>query len=172
MPIDAVAQIVSRRTDRATRRGRNPRTPQRHSIRRRRCRSSRHVGKRAVAVVPEQLIRSEVRQVEVDAAVVVEVPCRDAHPIPARVDAAPLGHVGEPQRARAVRVDLQIVAVEPTVERQRSFRREHRLAEGLARAQHLPLHEVDVEVAVVVVVEQPDTRRDDLGLIETRRTSR
>ena len=57
---------------------------------------ARHVGKRPVAVVPEQLIRPEVRQVQIHAAVVVVIPCSDAHAISARVETAPIGDVGEP----------------------------------------------------------------------------
>ena len=36
----------------------------------------------------------------------------------------------------------------------------------MPRSEHLPLNEVHVEVAVVVVVEQRDARRDDLGVVE------
>ena len=41
----------------------------------------RDVGERAVAVVAEQLAAAEAREVEVDAAVVVEVAGRDAHAV-------------------------------------------------------------------------------------------
>ena len=71
----------------------------------------RHVGERSVAVVAEHLVRSEVGEVEVDAAVVVDVARRHAHAVPARVDPARIGHVGEPQRARPVGADLQVVSV-------------------------------------------------------------
>ena len=71
------------------------------------------------------------------------------------------------RNVRVPSADVQIVAVQPAAERQGAFRRQYSLTEGLACAQHLPLHEVHIEIAVVVVVEQPDTRCHDLGLIET-----
>src|SRR5207247_6588583 len=39
------------------------------------------------------------------------------------------------------------------------------MAESLSLAQHLSLHEIDVEVAVIVVVQQPDTAREHFGKI-------
>ena len=48
---------------------------------------------------------------------------------------------------------------------ERPLRREQRVGQRL-RAEHLPLHQVDVEVAVVVVVEQRDAGRHDLRVVE------
>ena len=70
------------------------------------------------------------------------------------------------QRARPVGVDLQVISEKPTPERERTLRREERLTERLARPEHLPLHEVDIEVAVAVVVQQPDAGWDHFGEVE------
>jgi hypothetical protein len=43
------------------------------------------------------------------------------------------------------------------------------LGERLPLAHHLPLHQVGVEVAVIVVVDQPDARRNHFGEIELAR---
>ena len=48
------------------------------------------------------MVRAEVRQIQIDTAVVVEVAGGDAHPVVSRVDPALRGHVGEVQLARAV----------------------------------------------------------------------
>ncbi len=63
-------------------------------------------------------------------------------------------------------MNLQIVAIEPAFERQGTSRRHERLTERLSGSEHLTLHEEHVEVAVVVVVEQADARRHDLGVVE------
>ena len=125
----------------------------------------RHVGERAVTVVAEQLVRSEVGDVEIDAAIVVEIAGRHAHAISARVDPAPGGHVGESQRAAAVGVNLQIVPKQAASQRRGITRREQRIGERLF-SQHLSLDDEDVEVAVVVVVEERDAGRHDFGVIE------
>ena len=83
----------------------------------------RDVGKRSVAVVAEQLVPSEIGEVEIDAAVVVEVAGRHPHAIPTGVDPALLGHIREMQRARPVGVDLQVISEKPTPERERTLRR-------------------------------------------------
>ena len=51
----------------------------------------------------------------------------------------------------------EIVAIEPVFER---------LVDRLARSEQLALHQVDVEVAVIVVVEERRTGAGDLGHIE------
>ena len=56
---------------------------------------SRRIAERAVAVVAQQLIRSELGDVEIDAAVVVVVAGGGAHAVAAHVDAALFGDVGE-----------------------------------------------------------------------------
>ena len=58
--------------------------------------------------------------------------------------------------------DLQIVSVQPIRERQPGGRRE----QGLARSERLALNQIDIQVAVVVVVEHRDARPYSLGLIE------
>ncbi len=126
----------------------------------------RHVGEGAVAIVAEQLIASERRHVEIDAAVVVVVAGRDAHPVSGRVQPAGVGHVGEPQRARAVGVHLQIVPEQSSLQRQRTLRRKQRLLQFLAGAEHLPLRNEHIEIAVVVVIEQRHARAHVLGVIE------
>src|SRR6266850_2245113 len=86
-------------------------------------------GKRSVTVVAEHLVPSEIGEVEVDAAVVVEVAGRHPHAISTRVDPALLGHIREMQRARPVGVHLQVISVEATLERERTLRWEERLTE-------------------------------------------
>ena len=130
---------------------------------------TRPLDERAVAVVPEELVASEVRQVEVDPPVVVHVPGGEAHAVPARVDAALLRDVREPRDADSIGLQEEIVAVQAPRGRQRSLRREQGLIGRLVRSEHLSLDEVDVEVAVVVVVEQPGPRRHDLGNVERAR---
>ena len=105
--------------------------------------------------VPSQLLRNnwlhaEIGEVEIDAAVVVEVAGRDAHAVAARGDAALLRHVGERQRPCAVRLDDKVVPEQPA---------------GLLSL----FDEVHVEIAVVVVVEHRDARPDDLRVGELPR---
>src|SRR5258706_6291950 len=71
----------------------------------------RHVAERAVAVVAPQLVPAEVGQIEIDAAVVVDIAGGDAHPISIRLDSTCLSDVREIQRARSVSADLQIASV-------------------------------------------------------------
>ena len=75
------------------------------------------------------------------------------------------------QRARAVGLNREIVSIQPSAERQRA-RRDDGLTDRLTGAQHLPLREVDVEVAVVVVVEERDAAAHHLGEIEVARPCR
>ena len=128
----------------------------------------RDVAERPVPVAAKQLIGAQPRAVQIDPPVVVEVSGRHSHAVGAHVEAATLGDVGEPQGPRAVRVNLQIVAVETIGERQRHVRggRHQRIVQRLAFSQHLALNEVGVEVAVVVHVEQRGPRRHDLAEVE------
>ena len=71
-----------------------------------------------------------------------------------------------------VGADREIVAKQPSLERQRSLRLRLRLRQRRVCAEHPALHDEDVEVAVVVVIEQRDARRHDLGVVELRRTCR
>ena len=77
------------------------------------------------------------------------------------IDPARGRHVGEPQRARPVRT-------RPPGRCGTAGRRAAPGGRGArgGRPEHAALHQVDVEVAVVVVVEQRDARRHDLGLVE------
>ena len=124
------------------------------------------IGKRAVAVVAEHHAAAQSGAVDVDKTVVVEIACRHAHAVRLDIDPALLGDVGEVQRPRAVGVHDQVVPEQAILERR--VRLEHRLAERLA-AQHLSLHEVDVEVAVVIVIEQRDAGRHDFRIVELAR---
>ena len=128
----------------------------------------RHVGEGSVTVVAEQLVLPNVRQIQVDAPVVVEISRGHAHPVRMRVYAARFGDVREMQHARPVGQHAQIVPVKAPLERQRG-RLDRRLAQRLPFAQHLPLDDVHVEVAVVVVVQQRDARRQHLRKIEFSR---
>src|SRR5262245_31118963 len=131
------------------------------------ARGLRDVGERAVAVVVEQLASSETRSKDVDAAVVVEIPRGHSHAVSRRVDAARLSHVGEMQGSSAVSAHDQIVSVQPIAKRRLTlWGWKERLSERLARSQHLALDEVDVQIAVVVVVEESHAGPEDLGHIQ------
>jgi len=73
--------------------------------------------------------------------------------------------IGEVQLARSVGSNREIVAIQPAAKRLRA-RGNDRLIDGLARSQHLALREVDVEIAVVVVVEQRDAAAHHFREIE------
>src|SRR5262245_9505503 len=73
----------------------------------------RDVAERAVTIVAEHLIAAEIRQIQIDAAVVVEVAGCDAHPVVARDDSALIGHVREMQLTCSVGTNLQVIAVQP-----------------------------------------------------------
>src|SRR2546422_3189489 len=73
---------------------------------------ARDLGERAVVVVAVQLIGAEVRQVQVDPSVVVDVAGSDTHPVRIRADSAARGDVDETHRSRAVSVHCQVVAEE------------------------------------------------------------
>ena len=119
----------------------------------------RHVGERAVAVVAEKHGARESRAIQVHEAVVVEVARRDAHAIRPQANPALGSDIREPDRVRAVGVRDGIVS-------------EQSVASPLGRpvgSQQVPLRDVDVEVAVVVVVEEADARRHDLRVVEAAR---
>ena len=123
------------------------------------------VRKCSVAVVLEHLVPSKIRKVQVDAPVVVEVPGCDSKPVRPRADPTRIRDVGKSQRARAVCVHLQVIAEKPTLERQRTLRRE----QGGACPEHLTLNEKNIEVAVVVVIKHRDAGRQILGVIPLTR---
>ena len=112
------------------------------------------LGEGAVAVVPIHSVLAEVGDVEVDPAIVVDVPRRRPHSVAERDDSALRGHVGKAQVGRPVRVHVQIVSKEPVSERRLFRRRKEGVVQVLAGSQHLTLHQVDVQIAVVVVVEE------------------
>ena len=120
------------------------------------------VGEGAVAVVPEELVGPLPRAIEVGPAVVVEVAGGHAHAVGGDVEAAARGHVGEAQGAGAPRANLEIVAVEAVGQGPPRRRRKQRIVQRPAGPEHLPLKQVDVEVAVVVEVDQGPARAEDL----------
>src|SRR5438552_3331590 len=67
-----------------------------------RAAGDRDVGERSIAVVVKELVRSELRQVDVRAAVAVVIADRDAHPVAAAVQPALVRDIGEVERTRAV----------------------------------------------------------------------
>jgi hypothetical protein len=68
------------------------------------------------------------------------------------------------ERSRAVGIDHQVVAEQAIL--QLTVRRIDRIAQRLPLPEHLSLDDVDVEIAVVVVVEQRHTGRHDLRVVE------
>ena len=113
-----------------------------------------YVAERAIAVVAKHLVGADVRDIEVDPSVVVEVGGRDAHAVAARVDARLPGHVGESRRRLAARPGEpgrgEIVAVEAVLGRTFSLPRE--AGRVRARRQLGALNKIKVEVAIVVIV--------------------
>ena len=83
----------------------------------------------------------------------------------------PLAAVTSVKRSDAGRgVCLQIVAEQASLQRQRvPGRRNRGLAHRPLRGKHPPLREIDVEVAVVVVVEERNAAREHLGEVELAR---
>ena len=126
-----------------------------------------HVRERAVAVVAQQVIGAQPGPVDVDPAVVVDVAGSHSHAVAADVETASGRHVGEAQRPRAVRVHAQVVPVQAVARPGRGpcRRAEQGVLQRLSGAEHLALHQVDVEVSVVVEVEQRPARPHDLGRI-------
>ena len=125
----------------------------------------RYVGKRPIAVIAKELVPSEIRHVQIDTAIVVEIRCGDTHAVPVRVDAALPGDVCEVQRTRPVRFHDEVIPEQPPPERQRN-RWDGCIAQRPSFAEHPSLHEEDIEVAVVVVVEQGNPARQHLGIVE------
>ncbi len=123
------------------------------------------VAERPVAVVVQQMVRPQVSQVDIHPPVVVVVAGGDADAVAGGADAGPLGDVDEADRAGAVGPDLEIVAIEAVGERRGVGRRKDEPVTGRA-VERIPLAEVDVEVAVVVVVEQRDRPTHHLGEVE------
>ena len=128
----------------------------------------RRLGERAVAAIDVQLVRAVVGQEQVGPAVVVHVARRHAQAIAVRLDAAVRGDVGEAQPPRAVR-NAQVVAEQPARERSRNRRRKQRVLRLQLRVEHPSLHQVDVEIAVVVEVEEADAGRNELRVVEAAR---
>jgi hypothetical protein len=109
----------------------------------------------------EHLVAAKSGEIQVEPAVVVDVADRDPHSVAARTNATRCGDVGEMTGPAAIRFDFEIVAVQPVAEPSgRNWN------QGRAVAEHFPLHEIDIEITVVVVIEQRDARRHDFGLIE------
>src|SRR4030095_2995526 len=100
-------------------------------------------------------IGSESGHVQIYAAVIVEVAGRRTHAVAPGAQTARVRHVREAQRAAAGGLRLQIVPEQATPERREIVGAEERAVERLV-AEHPPLDDEDVEVAVVVVVEQAD----------------
>ena len=119
------------------------------------------VRKGPVAVVVKQLVRPERGPVQVDPAVVIEVSHGHAHAVAVGRQSTLRRDIGEMHGARPIRVHHEVVPIEPI--RQRAFRRSEQRRPGPEQS---ALHEIDVEVAVVVVIEQRDAGPHDLGLIE------
>ena len=83
----------------------------------------RNVRERSIAVVVKQLIRPEIRQQQVDAAVVVDVARRGAEAVLPRIDAALRGDIGEVQHADAIVAQMQVIAKQTSSQRKRPRRR-------------------------------------------------
>ena len=115
-------------------------------------RSAANFGKGAVALVPVESIAAEVRHEQVREAVVVVVARGDPHPVAAVTDAGLIGDIFESRRISRPgrRENIPVEAV---------FR-------CLARPERAALHEIGVEVTVVVVVEEGAAASHDLGQVE------
>lgn len=111
------------------------------------------ISKCTVSVVAPHLVVAEIRDIEIDPAVIIEVRGRDTHAISLGPDPAFFRNVNEFERASAIGIAYRIVAVKSATQRQLGMKY------GLAhvhRSQHCALDKKDVEIAVVVVVEQCD----------------
>ena len=122
----------------------------------------RDVDETAVAVVSQQHVVAEIRHVQIGEAIVVEVAGRHAHPVTAGAGAARNGHVFE----RAVTA----VVIQPVA----AGRIGRRTADIVAlERQSAALHEIQIQEAVVVHVEEGDAAAHDfrqqvLGLVARR----
>ena len=103
--------------------------------------------------------RPERGDEEIGIAVVVVVADRGAHAVHTQANAGGFGDIREMQRAAAVGGGNEIVAEEATG--RRSASPASRLRRGVER-QGRALHEEDVEIAVVVVIEERDAGAHDL----------
>ena len=129
-----------------------------------RAAGGRDLDERAVTLVPKHLVGAEAREVQVNPPVVVDVPGGDAHPVAPRNNSAFVGDVREGQRGPPRRIHRQIVAEQSIPGCRIRPRRERRVA-----AERVSLDEIDVEIAVVVVVQQRSAGTHDLRLIEAAR---
>ena len=123
------------------------------------------VGERPVAPVAQHPIPPEARQVQIDPTVVVVVARRHTHAVAAGGQTALLRNVREAERTRPVRPNLEVVPVQP-VARRLSLRQRH---QRHPVTEQLALHEIDVEVPVVVVVEEARAGPHHLRLVEAAR---
>ena len=151
-----------RRTGRAGRRGRSRRrrtaiaqSVPYFSSRRARPAALGHVGEGAVAVVAEERVAAQAGDEQVGVAVVVVVGGDDAQVVAPAGHARGLGHVGE--RAVAVVVVQAVPVAGPVL---------------LERLDRRAVDDVDVEPAVVVVVEERDARDHRLRLVAPLRPAR
>ena len=126
----------------------------------------RNVVEAGTAVVAEQLIRPQVGHVQVDVAVPVVVPGRNADVVAGSFKTQFGGDVDEPQSRLAG--NFQFVAEEAVARRLPGLAREHRRA-ALVTFELAALAQVDVQVAVVVVVEEGHSRTDDFRGVELPR---
>ena len=110
---------------------------------------------RAVAAVAVERVRPQRRQVQVEEAVAVVVTDGHAHAVAMRANAGAVCDVHEPQRPRSVGLDTEVVA-------EQTRHRLGRLPRRAFAVRCSTLHGDDIEVAVVVVVDQPDAGADDL----------
>src|SRR5687768_2014229 len=118
----------------------------------------RYVREGAVAVVAKQLVGAEIREQQIDPAVVVDVGRRHTQAVLISADTTRVGDVRELELTRAVGVHTQVISIETPLGSGR-----------LVCSQYSTLHQVNVKIAVVVVIEQPDTRRKNFGIVEPSR---
>ena len=128
----------------------------------------RHIGERSVTLVAKQLTGAEVGHEQVGPTIVVDIAGRDAQPIPVGRDPALFGHIDKAQgRTSLARAGRQIVSEQSrTCQRGGRRRRHQRIGQGLIVAKHPALHHRGIQVAVIVVVEKTDPRREDLWIEE------
>src|SRR6188474_57549 len=122
--------------------------------------SGRYIGKGAITPVSIKMVAAKGSDVQIDAAIIVVIANCGTHAVLSRFDGGGLRHVRERHDACAVRPDLEIVA-----EQLPAFRAG--ATDGLcAPIQAATLHEEDVEVSIVVVVQQCGTGSNDLRVVE------
>ena len=123
------------------------------------------VAERAVALVAPELVPAQVQDVEVHPAVVVEVGRHHAHAVAEGRDAALLGDVDEADRGAAIG-ELQVVAVQAVPRRPVAGPGGGRGRPVSFVPQEIALDQVEVEIAVVVVVEERRAGADHLRIVE------